>query len=184
VGNLDDGVSVVRLCRADGVRSGAVTLSSCRAGKRVFDRRTRPRSRVLGPREEAWGEAWQDCGLVFTREDGSALRPDYVSHLFGTLVERAELPRIRLHDLRHTNASLALAAGVPLKVVSQRLGHSTTAITSDLYTHVIPIVAREAADRIAALIGEPMEARPTEVEKPLSSANLARDPDSDGETNP
>ncbi len=93
-----------------------------------------------------------DCGLVFTREDGSALRPDYVSHLFGTLVERAELPRIRLHDLRHTNASLALAAGVPLKVVSQRLGHSTTAITSDLYTHVIPAVARDAADRIARLV--------------------------------
>lgn len=101
-----------------------------------------------------WGEAWQDTGLVFTREDGSALRPDYVSHLFHKLVTAAGARRIRLHDLRHTNASLALAAGVPLRVVSDRLGHSSTAITSDLYTHVIPAVAQDAADKIAALLAD------------------------------
>lgn len=56
---------------------------------------------------------------------------------------------IRLHDLRHTSASLALAAGVPLKVVSDRLGHSTIAITANLYTHVSPAVAQDAADAIA-----------------------------------
>lgn len=141
--------------------------------------------RRMQERERAqWGEGWVDHGLVFTREDGTPLRPEYVTHLFARLSREHALAPIRLHDLRHTNASLALAAGVPLKVVSQRLGHSTTAITSDLYTHVIPIVAREAADLIAALIGEPMEARPTEVEKSLSSADLARDPDLDGETTP
>lgn len=84
----------------------------------------------------AWGEAWSDTGLVFTRENGSAMRPDYATHLFIKLVQRASLPRIRLHDLRHTNASLA--AGVPMKVVSHRLGHSSLAITSDLYMHVSP----------------------------------------------
>lgn len=100
----------------------------------------------------AWGEGWTDCGLAFTKEDGTPLRPEYASHLFARLVGEVGVPRIRLHDLRHTNASLALAAGVPLKVVSQRLGHSSTGITSNLYTHVIPAVAREAADRIGALI--------------------------------
>lgn len=119
----------------------------------------------------AWGSAWQQSGLVFAREDGSALRPDYVSHLFVKLAERAGVPRIRLHDLRHTNASLALAAGVPLKVVSHRLGHSSTAITSDLYTHVIPAVAQDAADRIGALIQPVPQAdnEPASYESPTSA---------------
>jgi integrase len=87
-------------------------------------------------------------------------------------VAAASLPRIRLHDLRHTSASLALAAGVPIKVVSDRLGHSSTAITSDLYTHVIPVVAQEAADSLAALI--PLRAtRPTDLARQPSSEDLA-----------
>ncbi len=100
----------------------------------------------------SWGAAWQDLGLVFTRADGSLLRPDAVTHRFAQLVDRAPVPKIRLHDLRHTHASLALSAGVDLKVVSDRLGHSTTAITADLYTHVVPSVARQAAESIAGVI--------------------------------
>jgi hypothetical protein len=100
----------------------------------------------------AWAEDWQDPGLVFTREDGGLLRPDAVTHLFATLVTRAGLPRIRLHDLRHTHASLALDAGVDSKVGSNRLGHSTAAITADLYRHVTPAVAWRAADAIASEI--------------------------------
>ena len=98
----------------------------------------------------AWGSSWRDEGLVFTREDGSPLRPEYVTRHFQKLAARAQLPAIRLHDLRHTNASLALSAGVPLKVVSERLGHSQTAITADLYTHVHAAVGRQAAAQIAA----------------------------------
>lgn len=63
----------------------------------------------------AWGDAWTDSGFVFTREDGTMLRPDYTTALFARLVEAAHLPKIRLHDLRHTHASLALAAGVDIK---------------------------------------------------------------------
>lgn len=80
------------------------------------------------------------------------LRPDFVTHTFLACVRDAGAPRIRLHDLRHTHASLALSAGVELKVVSSRLGHSTTAVTADLYTHVIPTVARQAAEAIAAVV--------------------------------
>ncbi|MGI8985212.1 MAG: site-specific integrase, partial [Nocardioidaceae bacterium] len=121
---------------------------------------------------DSWGEAWSDTGLVFTREDGSALRPDYVTHLFIKFVQRAGLPRIRLHDLRHTNASLALAAGVPMKVVSHRLGHSSLAITSDLYTHVSRVVDQEAAEAIASVLHSPQ----TSSQKPGSSNRLAQRP--------
>jgi len=119
----------------------------------------------------AWAEAWLDRGLVFTRENGEMLRPDYMSHLFLRLAADAALPRIRLHDLRHTSASLALAAGVPMKVVSQRLGHSSTAITADLYTHVAPAVAQDAADRIASVV--PRRAGPAFEQKYCEST--ARD---------
>lgn len=126
-----------------------------------------------------WGSAWVDTGLVFTREDGTAFRPEYLTHLFRRLVDAANLPRIRLHDLRHTSASLALAAGVPIKVVSDRLGHSSTAITSDLYTHVIPVVAQEAADSLAALI--PLRgSRATRLARQGSSDDLASSPETRG----
>ncbi len=119
----------------------------------------------------AWAEAAEDLDLVFSREDGALLRPDAVTHLFASLVHEAELPRIRLHDLRHTHASLALAAGVDIKIVSNRLGHSTTAITADLYTHVTSAVARRAADAIALQIPLTGTRRDPDV-----SEVLARDP--------
>jgi integrase len=72
----------------------------------------------------AWGSAWNEAGLVFTRENGLPLRPEYATRHFQRLAREAGLPRLRLHDLRHTNASLALQAGVNPKVVSDRLGHS------------------------------------------------------------
>jgi integrase len=64
-----------------------------------------------------------------------------------------ELPAIRLHDLRHTHATLLLADGVPVKVVSERLGHASATITLTVYQHVHPGMGREAADRFAALLG-------------------------------
>ncbi len=103
----------------------------------------------------AWGSAWDDNDLVFTREDGSAIRPEQVTKHFQVLARRHGLRVIRLHDLRHTNATLALEAGVAVKVVSERLGHSTTGITQDIYMHVAPRLGRDAADRIASLILAP-----------------------------
>ncbi|WP_432507409.1 tyrosine-type recombinase/integrase [Kineococcus arenarius] len=91
------------------------------------------------------------------------LRPDVVAHLFGRPVAEAGVERIRLHDLRHVHATSALAAGVDIEVVSARLGHSTTHITSNLYMHVVPEVAREAADAIAAAVAYARRARATGV---------------------
>ena len=100
----------------------------------------------------AWGAAWPDAGLVFTREDGRHLDPYWPTHALPRLAQEVGLPRIRVHDLRHSYASAALVAGVSAKVVSDRLGHSTIAITLDTYSHVLPALDEEAADRVAALI--------------------------------
>lgn len=98
------------------------------------------------------GQVYKDEDLVFARADGSCLDPDVVSQQFDRLVRRSGLPRIRFHDLRHTNATLGLAAGVHPKVMSERLGHTSIAITLDLYSHAIPALDADAADRIAAVV--------------------------------
>jgi integrase len=100
------------------------------------------------------GEGWQDHGLVFTREDGTPLRPTQLTRLFARLAREAGLPDLTLHGLRHTYATASLQAGVPVKVVSQRLGHANTAITSDLYQHVLKAMDAEAANAVARLILE------------------------------
>jgi integrase len=97
-------------------------------------------------------EADERTGLVFTREDGTSYHPDSFSKLFRTLADEAGLPRIRLHDLRHGFASMALRAGVHPKVVSDRLGHSEVGITLNIYSHVTPEVDRAASETVAALI--------------------------------
>ncbi len=104
----------------------------------------------------AWGSAYTDSGRVFTREDGAALHPETVTRRFGQLVTAAGLRRVRLHDLRHGYASLAMAAGVPLPVVSKLLGHSSVAITSDTYSHLLAGVGEAAAEPLAALVRRPM----------------------------
>lgn len=90
--------------------------------------------------------------LVFTRPDGSQLQPQRVSRSFQSLARRAELPSIRLHDLRHTAATLALAAGIHPKVVSERLGHSTIQLTLDTYSHVVEGIHEAAADQLGDVL--------------------------------
>ncbi len=109
-----------------------------------------------------FGPGYEDPDLVFARADGSPYDPDVVSQTFERLVKEAQKqgrenrtlqPRmIRFHDLRHTHATLALQAGVPVKVVSERLGHSKASVTQDIYQHVIPGMQEDAAVRIAALV--------------------------------
>jgi integrase len=100
----------------------------------------------------AWGEAWTDSGLTFAREDGTPLSPGAVTRAFASLSKRAGLPAIRFHDTRHSYATVARAAGVPIEVVSRRLGHARTSITSDVYAHATPRMDDEAAARVAAAI--------------------------------
>ena len=107
---------------------------------------------VQDEERRTWAAAWRDTGLLFTREDGSPIHPDVVTDTFQQISQAADLPPIRLRDLRHTAASLALQAGVPLKVVSEQLGHSAIGITADTYTSVMPEVAAAAAEAVASVI--------------------------------
>jgi integrase len=102
----------------------------------------------------AAGTAWQDRrNLVFTDAIGRPLDPGSVSKAFRSAADRLGLP-VRFHDLRHTAATLMLAAGVPLKVVSETLGHASIVVTADVYAHVTPDLKREAADAMDRALGD------------------------------
>jgi len=88
--------------------------------------------------ERTQAGTWPSHGLVFALQDGEGLHPDYLTRAFRTHVRKAKLPVIRLHDLRHTHATLWLMDGGDLKTLSTRLGHSTVAFTMDCYQHVLP----------------------------------------------
>ncbi len=101
------------------------------------------------------GAGYLDRDLVFCRVDGERLHPDLFSQTFDRAVVKSGLPEITLHDLRHTHATLLLKAGVPVKVVSERLGHSNPAFTMSVYQHVIPGMQAEAAAVFSELIARP-----------------------------
>jgi integrase len=101
------------------------------------------------------GAEYEDHGLVFPRVDGRPQHPEAFSKTFDRRVREAasaELPVIRLHDLRHTWATLALQTGVDVKVVSERLGHSSPVITWTIYQHVVKGMQADAAERVADAI--------------------------------
>lgn len=95
---------------------------------------------------------YEASGYVFTYEDGRPLRPALISRVFDTLVTASKLPHMRFHDLRHEHASLLLSGGVDIAVVSKRLGHSTIAVTSDLYSHLLSDANRAAADAAESML--------------------------------
>jgi integrase len=98
------------------------------------------------------GGGWRDHGLVFCRVDGGPLHPERFTRTFRDRVRQVGLPPIRLHDLRHGWATLALADGVHPKVVQERLGHATIGVTLDIYSHVTAGMHSDAAERVAAAI--------------------------------
>jgi len=124
-----------------------------------LDSGTVARLRAHGARQqverEEWGTGCQDLYLVFCKEDGTPFHPHTFSQAFERIVERSSLPKLRLHDLRHTHATIALKAGVPIKVISERLGHETPAFTMKQYAHVIPGMQAEAAAMVARLVADP-----------------------------
>lgn len=102
----------------------------------------------------AAGEIWEEQDLVFTTATGGPLRGNHIlQRHFEPLCKRLGLPRIRLHDLRHTTATLLLKAKVPTEVVSRTLGHSSTSVTSDIYMHVTSEMQEEAVAELDRLFG-------------------------------
>jgi integrase len=98
--------------------------------------------------------AWAGEDRIFCREDGSGLDPDRVSAQFRRLCEAAGVRRVRLHETRHAMATLMLAAGIRVEVVSKRLGHARISVTYDMYTHPDDEQQREAADTFGRLLAD------------------------------
>jgi integrase len=99
-----------------------------------------------------WRQGWEDHGLVFTRENGTLIRPEYALARFHEISAQAGLPLVRLHDLRHLAATLMLTSGVPLALVSKTLRHSQVSITADLYGHLTAEAAHAAADSLGGVL--------------------------------
>jgi len=105
----------------------------------------------VGTRRLLLAKPLADNDFVFARLDGTPLDPSSVTHIFGKVVRKAGL-KLRLHDLRHSYASLMLAAGVNVKVTSQSLGHANIGITLDTYSHLLPGAGKSAAERFDKLL--------------------------------
>jgi len=117
----------------------------------TMDQLRRHSVRQLEEKHE-WGTDYQNGDLVFCKENDEYLHPQTFSQVFERLIAKSDLPRIRLHDLRHTHATIALRAGVPAKVISERLGHENPAFTMKQYAHVIPGMQADAARLVADLV--------------------------------
>lgn len=131
---------------------------------------------------EAGGPIAEDS-LVFTKPDGKSIHPDIFSQIFDRVVERVDVPEITLHDIRHTHATLLLQAGVPVKVVSERLGHANAAFTMSVYQHVLPGMQAEAAAAFAQVLRNVRKATDAprasqdDAEYPTDGAGRAGEPD-------
>ncbi len=112
---------------------------------------------ALQDRERAVaGVAWQETGLIFTAAGGAPIEPSSFSHAFSAMAEQAGLGRWHVHEARHTAASLMLAMGTKLEIVSRVLGHSSVTVTADVYSHLLGGEKRQAAAAMtAALLGRP-----------------------------
>ena len=99
-----------------------------------------------------YGIGFQNLDFVVRQENGSPLRPDSMSQKWRRFLEDNRLPSIRFHDLRHSNATALIQAGVNPRVVQQRLGHSDVNITLNTYTHVLPEMDMEAAAKLDSIM--------------------------------
>ena len=160
-GDVTDGTLTVRRALARGygnawqlaepksARSRRTIPLPARARLAIETQRTRQRFA-----RNAAGTAWQDRdGLVFTDAIGRPLDPSRVSREFSKARDRLGIPRVRFHDLRHSAATTLLAAGVPLAVISEWLGHSGIAITASAYAAVVPELLTDAADAMDRALG-------------------------------
>lgn len=141
-----DGISAKVPKTSSGSRTIALSSTTVAELKRHHARQAAQRL-ALGASYH--GEDW-----VCAADDGKIISPSAFSHGFKNLVAAVGLRRIRLHDLRHTHATLLLLQGVNPKVVSERLGHSTVSLTLDVYSHVMPGMQQQAVDRFEELLAD------------------------------
>jgi integrase len=130
---------------AKGSRSVKLTAKAVEAIKEHHERQQKEQEELVG--------LWQDHGLVFPTRVGTPVsRHNLVARSFKPLLKRAGLPDIRFHDLRHTCATLMLAVGTNPKVVQETLGHANVSVTLDIYSHLLPNMQDEVAEKINNLL--------------------------------
>jgi integrase len=151
-------VSVRRSAVVSGTEVIESTPKNHRARVIDLDRETAQRLRGYRLKQEAVGRR-EDHDAVAVHTDGTPIHPDHLSLSFQKLARAAGLPRIRLHDLRHTHATIALKAGISAHIIAERLGHASPAFTLDQYAHVLPGMQAEAAAQIAELVSSRRLAR-------------------------
>jgi len=100
------------------------------------------------------GAAWQENDLVFCNKHGGYLHPTHLYEMFQQLLEDAGLPHRRFHDLRHGAATILMAMGIHVKVIQELLGHSSAALTLNVYGHVLPSLQKEAMEKWDTLFGQ------------------------------
>ncbi|HSH79967.1 MAG TPA: site-specific integrase [Herpetosiphonaceae bacterium] len=100
------------------------------------------------------GSRWQETGFVFTSSVGTPIHPGNLLKAFHALLNRAGLPRVRFHDLRHSYASLLAAQGISARVAMEMLGHSDIRVTQNIYTHVFEEARHEVTDAISRALGD------------------------------
>jgi integrase len=157
---LDRGLLQVRRTLSS-TKGGAPVFSNPKTAKgrrsvkltaRAVEALSRHRERQLEEREEVAG-LWQNHGLVFPTRVGTPMsRHNLVARSFKPLLKRAGLPEIRFHDLRHTCATLMLAVGANPKVAQETLGHANVTITLDTYSHLLPNMQEEVAEKVNELL--------------------------------
>ncbi len=139
--------------------TGAIAEPKTAAGRRTIDL---PAKTLIALREHRtaqleerlqWGADWEDGDLVFCTHRGRPISYRNAVRAFKILLERAGLPEIRFHDLRHTGATWLLSQGVTVNTVAQRLGHADVMVTLRTYAHVLPTMQREAAAKLDELLG-------------------------------
>jgi len=147
--DIDLARAEVSVRRTVGVVDGRIEIGSPKSAssRRLVALDTTTTEVLTDHLEHRAGSAW-----VFPGEGDGPLNPASSLNLEPGLVARAGVPRIRVHDLRHTYATIALRAGVHPAIVSERLGHSSIAMTIDLYSHAVPGLQREAAGVVGDLI--------------------------------
>lgn len=126
-------------------------------GRRTIDLDDDTLSVLEQGREQLSALPANELGLVFPRADGTPRHPEQVSSTFERLVARSGLPRIRMHDLRHTHAAHLIAAGVDPLTISRRLGHASVSFTLDRYGHLMAQAGANAASAVARLVDDPDE---------------------------
>jgi integrase len=119
------------------------------------------------------GKHWQEQGLVFATTVGTFVDERNLRREFQIVLDAAKLPHMRIHDLRHTCASLLLAQGVHIKVVQEILGHSHVSLTLDTYSHLIPGVEQQASEKMNALFVETAQEETQQESEPARGCQMA-----------